>query len=146
MPVFLFMKAWMQRQFCFSFGKKHILSIIWESLAFQTFPYLQYNLLFIMEGNQPELETSNTVLLKSSNRFVVIKVTNSFLIANLFQMKKLQTLSSSKKYVKKGDMKIKIPVESLFFFFFSFSISLLQCLADQRDWGSLWIWFESCRL
>lgn len=51
---------------------------------------------------QLEIETLNIVLLKSSNIFVVIKVTKFYLIANLFQMEKLDTFILKQICPKKG--------------------------------------------
>lgn len=67
------------------------------------------------------METSNIVLLKSSDVFVIIKVTNFLFIANPFQ-----TPLSSKKYVRKGNMSMKnnsYKASFWFWFFFSFHLA-----------------------
>lgn len=51
---------------------------------------------------QPDIATLNIVLLKSSNIFVVIKASNFYLIASLFQMGKLDTFVLKGMCQKKG--------------------------------------------
>lgn len=71
------------------------------------FSYLQYNQLFVMgeKNPQPGIATSNIVLLKSSNIFIVVKASDFYLIASLFQMGKLDTFVLKEICQKKGTWK-----------------------------------------
>lgn len=126
------------------------MSIVWEFIAFQAFPYLQYNLLFVMgEKTQLEFETSNTFFAQKQ-QYIVIKVTNICLIANLLLMGKLQMLSFSQKYVRKDNMKAQNPIKShfgvcfvLFFpFHFAYSCFDLHCWAKGFRFPLNLIWIS----
>lgn len=54
---------------------------------------------------QPGIATSNIVLLKSSNIFIVVKASDFYLIASLFQMGKLDTFVLKEICQKKGTWK-----------------------------------------